>query len=100
MSVRLALEVFCHRMQKYIGAYMAVLEGAQAIVFGGGIGEDTPWVRQRVCEQFRWCGLHLNHARNDQTINREARISTDESSLHAWVIPTEEALMIAHLAAR
>src|ERR1041385_5695758 len=50
---RLAMEVFCYRARKYVGAYIAALDGAEAIVFGGGIGEDTPFVRTRICEGFR-----------------------------------------------
>lgn len=92
---RLALEIFCYRIRKYIGAYLAALGGAQAIIFGGGIGEDTPFVRARVLEEFGWCGLTLDPARNEQTINREGRITTDGSRLHAYVIPVEEGLLIA-----
>ena len=84
---------------KYVGAYLAALSGAEAIIFGGGIGEDTPWVRTQVCSYFGWCGLELENAVNEALINREGRISSKESAVHAWVIPTEESLMIAHQAA-
>jgi len=94
-QVRLALDVFCHRAVKYIGAYLAVLGGADAVVFGGGIGEDSPWIRARICDAFRWCGLQLDRSENDGTINREARISSAGAQLHAYVIPTEEALCVA-----
>jgi acetate kinase len=92
---RLSLEIFCYRIRKYIGAYLAALGGAQAIIFGGGIGEDTPFVRARVLEEFDWFGLTLDPTRNEQTINREGRITTDGSRLHAYVIPVEEGLLIA-----
>jgi acetate kinase len=95
-NVRLALEMFCYRISKYIGAYLAALNGAEAIIFGGGIGEDTPLIRTLVCAPFDWCGLTLDSARNDQMINLEGRITTDSSRLHAWVIPVEEGLMIVH----
>ncbi|HEX8844706.1 MAG TPA: acetate/propionate family kinase [Pyrinomonadaceae bacterium] len=98
--VRLALEVFCYRLRKYIGAYLAALSGAEAIVFGGGIGEDTPFVRARTLEEFGWCGLTLDTARNERTIKREGRITTDDSRLHAYVIPTEEGLLIAQQVAQ
>lgn len=91
----LALEIFCYRIRKYIGAYLAALGGAEAIIFGGGIGEDTPFVRARVLEELEWCGLSLDTARNEQTINREGRITTDSSRLHAYVIPVGEGLLIA-----
>ena len=92
---RLALEIFCYRIRKYIGAYLAALSGAQAIIFGGGIGENTPFVRARVLEELEWCGLTLDPVRNEQTINREGQITTDSSQLHAYVIPVEEGLLIA-----
>jgi acetate kinase len=91
----LALEIFCYRIRKYIGAYLAALGSAQAIIFGGGIGENTPFVRARVLEEFDWFGLTLDPARNEQMINREGRITTDSSRLHAYVIPVEEGLLIA-----
>ena len=99
-NVRLALEMFCYRISKYIGAYLAALNGADAIIFGGGIGEDTPLVRNLVCGPLDWCGLRLDPARNEQTVNREGRITTDDSRLHAWVIPVEEGLMIAQQVAK
>jgi acetate kinase len=95
-QVRLALEMFCYRIRKYIGAYLAVLGGAQAIVFGGGIGKNTPLVRAKVCAGLEWYGLELDGDRNQQIIDCEGRISTDDSRLQAYVIPTEEGLMIAH----
>ncbi len=98
--VRLALEIFCYRIRKYIGAYLAVLNGAQAIVFGGGIGENTPLVRAKVCSGLEWCGLKLDGEVNQHLIDSEGRISTDDSQIHAYVIPTEEGLMIAHSAIR
>ena len=96
--VRLAMEVFCYRILKYIGAYLAVLGGAKAIVFGGGIGENTLFVRDRICSQLKWCGLMLDSERNQQTIDCEGLISTDDSGLHAYVIPVEEGLQIAQQA--
>lgn len=93
--VRLAMEVFCYRIRKYVGAYLAALEGAEVIVFGGGISENTAFVREQVCAGFEWCGLKLDRDRNRKTIDCEGRISTDDSRLHAYVIPVEEGLMIA-----
>jgi acetate kinase len=98
-KVRLALDVFCYRLRKYIGAYLAALEGhAAAIVFGGGIGEDSPWIRQQVCGALEWCGVRLDREANERTINCEDRITTRDSRLAVFVIPTQEALMLAHLA--
>jgi len=91
----LAVEMFCYRIRKYIAAYLAVLNGAAAIVFGGGIGENAPAVRERICARMDWCGLRLDPTRNAAARGTEAQISADNASLHAYVIPVDEAVMIA-----
>jgi acetate kinase len=93
--VRLAIEMFCYRAGKYIGVYLAAMGGADAIVFTGGIGENSPEVRAKICAGMDWAGLCLDHAKNDQTIGREGRISTEDSKLPAYTIPTDEELLIA-----
>jgi acetate kinase len=95
-SVQLALEMFSSRVRKYIGAYLAVLGGCDAVIFGGGIGENTSYVRERIVRDFNWCGATLDKDRNSRTINCEGPITTQESSLPVWVVPTNEGLMIAH----
>lgn len=96
----LAVEMFCYRVRKYIAAYLAALNGAEAIVFGGGIGENAPAVRQRICASMAWCGLQLDTTRNAAARAVEARISADHASLHAYVIPVDEASIIARDTAR
>jgi len=91
----LAVEMFCYRIRKYIAAYLAVLEGAAAIVFGGGIGENAPAVRERICAKMDWCGLRLDPTRNAAAQGTEAQISANHASLHAYVIPVDEAVIIA-----
>ena len=59
-----AVDLFCYRARKYMGAYLAVLGGADAIVFGGGIGENAPEVRKRICRNMEWCGMNLHPDRN------------------------------------
>ena len=93
--VRLAIEVFCYRARKYIGAFLACMGGADAVVFTGGIGEHSPEIRARICEGLEWAGLTVDATQNQQTVGREGRISTEGSRLHAWVIPTDEELLIA-----
>jgi acetate kinase len=93
--VRLAIEVFCYRARRYIGAFLASMGGADAIVFAGGIGEHSPEIRARICAGLEWAGLTLDPNQNQQTVGREGCISTAESSLQAWVIPTNEELLIA-----
>lgn len=92
---RVAIEVFCYRAKKYIGAYLASMGGADAVVFTGGIGENSPDVRGRICEGLEWVGLKIDKNRNEQALGREERITTDDSKLHAFVIPTDEELLIA-----
>ena len=93
-EARLAVEVFCHRVRKYIGAYLAVLGGADAILFGGGIGEHAPVVRERILAPFAWCGLRLDRAANAAS-GREARISASGSTIECWTIPVDEAQVLA-----
>jgi acetate kinase len=93
---RLAIEIFCHRVRKKIGAYAAALGGADAVVFAGGIGENSPAVRERICRGLGWLGLELDDGRNAAAVDGECGpISVDGARLPAWVIPTNEELMIA-----
>lgn len=93
--VRLAVEVFCYRARKYIGAYLAAMGGADAIVFTGGIGENSADVRARICSGMEWAGLRVDEKRNQETVGREGLISADDSKLLAYAIPTDEELLIA-----
>ena len=93
--VRLAVEIFCYRARKYIGAYLAAMGGADAVVFTGGIGENSPDVRARICAGMEWAGLQIDAAKNQETIGREGEISTEDSKLLAYAIPTDEELLIA-----
>ncbi|MGI8653630.1 MAG: acetate kinase [Pyrinomonadaceae bacterium] len=93
---RLAIEIFCYRARKYIGSYLAAMNGADAIVFTGGIGENSSEVRAGICDGLGWLGLELDTARNHKlTGGHEGIISTDNSRLAAYVIPTNEELLIA-----
>src|SRR6185369_14805172 len=93
---RLAIEIFCYRARKYIGAYLAAMGGADAVVFTGGIGENAPEIRALICEGFEWAGLELDQERNNHCGGGcEGLISTDSSRLAAYTIPTDEELLIA-----
>lgn len=96
-DAELAVELFCYRARKYVGAYLAVLEGAEAVVFTGGIGERSAEIRRRICEGLKWVGLVLDPERNEAG---GGRVSTDDSRLAAWVIPANEELLIGREAAR
>jgi acetate kinase len=93
--VRLAIQIFCYRVRKYIGAFLACRGGADAIIFTGGIGENSPEIRAQICEGLEWAGLRLDRNRNPQAGGFEGQISTNDSTLHAFVIPTDEELLIA-----
>jgi acetate kinase len=90
----LAVEMFCYRARKYIGAYLAAMGGADAVVFTGGIGENSAEVRTRICAGLEWMGLSLDAARNEG-MSGERAISAEGSRLAAYVIPTDEELLIA-----
>ncbi len=94
-AVNLALNMFSYRVRKYIGAYLAALGGAEAIVVAGGIGENTPVVRERIFQRLGWAGAIFDPDRNRRTVDVEGQISTPESRVQIWVIPTQENLMIA-----
>jgi acetate kinase len=92
---KLAVDVFCYRARKYLGAYLAVLGNAQALIFSGGIGENSPLVRENICGDMGWCGLILDKAKNDSLAGAEGRISHDDARIHIFVIPSNEEAVIA-----
>jgi acetate kinase len=92
----LAIEIFCYRARKYIGAFLAAVGGAEAVVFTGGIGENSPDIRSRICTGLEWAGLELEPQKNANAVSgSEGVISKDDSRLAAYVIPTDEELLIA-----
>jgi acetate kinase len=97
-AARLAVEVYCHRARKYLGAYLAVLGGADGVVFGGGVGEHVPEIRARILERFAWCGLMLDGERNRSSVGAEARVSADASRIDVWVVPVDEERVLADAA--
>lgn len=92
-KAKLALDMFCYRISEYIGAYEVVLEGADAIVFTAGIGENADFVREKVCNQLRCLGVKIDPDKNKRHSNV---ISTDDSKIAVLVIPTNEELQIAY----
>ena len=91
---KLALDMFEYRLLKYIGAYTAVLGGVDIIVFTGGIGENQPQTRERICKQLSYLGVTFNEEAN-KTRGEEIVISGEDSKVKVVVIPTDEELMIA-----
>ena len=94
-----AIDLFCYRVRKYLGAYLAVLGGAEAVVFGGGIGENAPEIRDRICRNMEWCGLRLDADRNRAAVGlapgQAAQISMGDSRPAAYVVAADEETWIA-----
>ena len=103
-SAEFAIDLFCYRVRKYVGSYLAVLGGAEAVVFGGGIGENAPEVRRRICRNMEWCGMSLHPDRNEAAVGLNsgsaAKISTDDSRLAVFVVAADEETWIAKETAR
>lgn len=91
-GARLAVDYFVYRATKEIGALVAVLGGIDGLVFTAGIGENSAEIRRRICESSAWLGLELDAKANS---NQGPRISTPQSKVSTWVIPTNEEIMIA-----
>jgi acetate kinase len=92
---KLALDLFCYRIKKYLGAYLAAINGADAIVFAGGIGENSPSVRRQICDGLDWLGIHVDSGANAALTGKEGRFDVDGSRVQLWAIPTDEELLIA-----
>jgi acetate kinase len=89
-----AIELFCYQVKKWIGSFAAALGGLDTLIFSGGIGENAPEVRTRICHNMQFLGIELNEARN---ANNDLIISTDQSRVCIRVIKTNEELMIARM---
>ncbi|MGE5585901.1 MAG: acetate/propionate family kinase [Bacillota bacterium] len=89
-----AFDVYEYRIRKYIGAYAAAMDGVDVIIFTAGIGENSPLLRQRVCEGISFLGVRIDPAKNDVR-GKEADISAEGSAVRVLVVPTNEELVIA-----
>jgi acetate kinase len=95
VQAQLAIDVFCYRIKKYIGAYAAVLDTVDAVVFTGGIGENSVFMREKICNAVTQIGVKLDLAANKNSIAQEAEINTRDSQVKIFVIPTNEQAAIA-----
>jgi acetate kinase len=93
-KAKIALEAFCYRVAKYVGAYAAAMNGVDAIAFTAGIGENNNYVRSKVCEYFGYLGVKIDEDVNNNT-GDEAIISTPDSGVKVLVVATNEELAIA-----
>jgi acetate kinase len=94
-QARDAVDLYVYRIRKMIGAYLAVLRGADGIVFGGGAGEHSPELRKRVLEPMNWCGVLIDDEANRRAVGTEARISAPASAVEVLVVPVDEAAILA-----
>ena len=93
-TARFAVDLYCYRARKYIGAYLAVLGGCDGIVFGGGVGEHSAEVRARILESLGWAGIDVSAAANAAAVGTEARISSPASRVGVFVIRVDEERML------
>ena len=93
-NCRLALDKFCYEVAKYVGAYAAALNGLDMITFTAGVGENGPDTRKAVCDYLGFMGVKIDPEKNNVR-GKETLISTPDSKVQVWVIPTNEELMIA-----
>ena len=91
---KIALDVFCYRVAKYIGSYVAAMNGVDIIAFTAGIGENDDYVRKTVCSYLGYLGITFNEEANN-TRGTETELSTPDSKVKVWIIPTNEELAIA-----
>jgi len=95
-DVALAIDIFCYQIKKYIGGYAAALGGLDILVFSGGIGENAPVIRERICKGLEYLNIQINEEKNNKN---HWQISGDESEVKVYVVPTNEELMIAKMTA-
>lgn len=95
---QLAIDLFTSSIRHYLGGQMALLGGVDAIVFTGGIGENSNRIRSAVLNDMQWAGIHLSEKRNNEVAG-ESRIASDDSNVDLWVIPTNEEIVVARQAA-
>ncbi len=97
---KLALEIFCYRIKKYIASYFGVMNGADGIVFTAGIGENSPTIREKACTDMEYLGVRFDRETNASAGSAEKTVSLPDSKVKVMVIPTNEELMIAHESVR
>ncbi|VAX38039.1 Acetate kinase [hydrothermal vent metagenome] len=94
VRAQLAIDVFVEAIRHYIGSFLVALGGVDALVFTGGIGENSETIRRAVCHNMAWAGIELDTEKN-KSVKGEASISSENSSAEVWVIPTNEELVVA-----
>lgn len=97
-----AIDAYCYRIKQYIGSYTATLNGCDAIIFTAGVGENAALIRSKVCQNLEYLGIKLDEEKNYNRPEgaKEFKISSDDSPVDVWVIPTDEEMVIAIDAAK
>jgi len=91
-----AIDVYCYRIKQYLGSYFAVLNGCDAIIFTAGVGENSALIREKVCQNLEYLGVEIDPVRNLNPDGlKEFKISSDNSKVEVWVVPTDEEMVIA-----
>ncbi len=96
-EAQFAVELYCYRARKYVGAYLAVLGGCDGIVFGGGVGEHVPGVRERILAGLQWAGIELDRAANEAARGEEARIDAG-GPVQVYALKVDEELVLVRAA--
>ena len=91
---RTSLEMYAYQIKRYIGSYVAAMNGIDVLVFTAGIGENSPLIRKMVCENMDYLGIEIDESKNEVR-GKERIISSDNSKVEVMVIPTNEELVIA-----
>jgi len=97
---KLAIEVFIYQVKKYIGAFVALLNGLDSLVFTGGIGENDGFIREKISIDLDYLGIKIDREKNQKTKGKEGKINSSTSPAEVWVIPTNEELMVARETAK
>lgn len=95
VNAQIALDVFYYRIRKYIGAYIAVMGGLDALVFTGGVGENSSEAREEICRDFEFVGMKISNGLNETANGKDAVINSNDSLVGVFVVPANEELMIA-----
>jgi acetate kinase len=94
-QAKMAMDIYNYRVKKYIGSYIAAMNGCDMLVFTGGVGENAVHTRKGICQNLEWLGIEIDEKKNSVIRSEEAVISKENSKIKVLVIPTNEELMIA-----
>lgn len=97
-SAKLAIEMYCYRIKKYIGAFIVVLGGIDAIIFSGGVGENAPQIRKNILGDLSWLGIVLDTEKNNNIVGTLKNVANPTSTCSIWIVPSDESKLLAEQA--